>query len=65
MPATAPAVPRFRRPSVSGRPTADEHDRCDVCPHPVVDHDAIAVRYCRATRNADTGRACACRPAAG
>ena len=35
--------------------------RCDVCPHPIGDHDAIAVRFCRATRATASERGCACR----
>ena len=37
--------------------------RCDVCPHPVPDHDAIGLRFCRATRNSRLDRGCVCRPA--
>jgi hypothetical protein len=36
---------------------------CDVCPHSVVDHDPIALRFCRATVAAAIDRGCACRPA--
>ena len=36
--------------------------RCDVCPHAVDEHDAIGLRFCRATRNAALDRSCACLP---
>jgi hypothetical protein len=36
---------------------------CDVCRHTVADHDAIALRFCRATKNASTLRGCVCQPA--
>jgi hypothetical protein len=34
---------------------------CDACRHPVVDHDAIALRFCRATLRAAIVRGCLCR----
>ena len=63
MSATAPAVARVGRPHgpEATSQLMDEEPRCDVCPHPVADHDAIGLRFCRATRNAGTGRGCACR----
>jgi hypothetical protein len=36
---------------------------CDVCPHSVVDHDAIGSRFCRATMDSAIIRSCVCRPA--
>ncbi|TFV89103.1 RGCVC family protein [Blastococcus sp. CT_GayMR16] len=34
---------------------------CAVCPHPLVAHDAISLRYCRATEaQAATTRGCVC-----
>ena len=42
---------------------AVEDPRCDVCPHPVVHHDAIGLRFCRATLDSALVRSCVCRPA--
>jgi hypothetical protein len=36
---------------------------CDVCRHAIVDHDAIALRFCRATQSAAIVRGCVCQPA--
>jgi hypothetical protein len=58
------AAPPLARPAVSseaGSPAVDEDVRCDVCPHPVVDHDLIGLRFCRATRSAGSERGCVCR----
>jgi len=50
-----------------GRPEATpqfvDDPICDVCPHPFIDHDAIALRFCRATMASATVRSCVCRPA--
>jgi hypothetical protein len=35
-------------------------DVCDRCPHPLSAHDAISLRFCRATGNGDLPRGCAC-----
>jgi hypothetical protein len=64
MSASAPVAARIGRPQgplTAIPPITDEDPRCDVCPHPVADHDAIGLRFCRATRNAGTDRGCACR----
>jgi hypothetical protein len=45
------------RPQSAGDPT------CNACPHPTGEHDAIAARYCRATRASAADRGCVCRPA--
>lgn len=37
--------------------------RCEACPHPAADHDAIALRFCRATVAAALERGCVCSPA--
>ncbi|WP_221888176.1 RGCVC family protein [Geodermatophilus aquaeductus] len=34
---------------------------CGVCPHRVDDHDAIALRFCRATLAGALDRGCVCR----
>jgi hypothetical protein len=34
---------------------------CDVCPHAVFSHDAIGLRFCRATLNGAITRGCVCR----
>jgi hypothetical protein len=61
MSAAAPPVARLEVSSEAGSPVTHEGGRCDVCPHPVVDHDPIGLRFCRATRSADSERGCACR----
>ncbi|MGY2128905.1 RGCVC family protein [Blastococcus sp. SYSU DS0617] len=35
-------------------------DACGNCPHPLSAHDAISLRFCRATRAGDLPRGCAC-----
>ncbi len=35
---------------------------CAVCPHPLDGHDAIALRFRRATAGAQIDRGCVCRP---
>ncbi|SDC91944.1 hypothetical protein SAMN05660690_2924 [Geodermatophilus telluris] len=44
-------------------PGSVDEPRCDGCPHPASDHDAIALRFCRATLAAALDRGCVCRPA--
>ncbi|MGR6965001.1 RGCVC family protein [Geodermatophilus sp. URMC 61] len=65
MPASASTASRTGQqeqpPEVTPRSVDDP--RCDVCSHPVVDHDAIALRFCRATLAAAIARGCVCRPA--
>jgi hypothetical protein len=34
---------------------------CDVCPHDVAGHDAIGLRFCRATVSGALTRGCICR----
>jgi hypothetical protein len=34
---------------------------CAACPHPLDEHDAIAMRFCRATASAGHDRGCVCR----
>jgi hypothetical protein len=43
---------------------ADQDDAaaCDVCPHALSGHDAIGLRFCRATLNGAITRGCICRP---
>jgi hypothetical protein len=54
--ATTPAVVR------PGTVPATEHEPgCEVCPHPLADHDAIGLRFCRATSSGGLDRGCACR----
>ncbi len=59
---TASRTGRHERPLEAMPPSVDD-PRCDVCPHPVDDHDAIALRFCRATLAAAITRGCVCRPA--
>jgi hypothetical protein len=43
----------------TGAPVAA--DACAVCPHPIAAHDAISLRFCRATEaSAATNRGCVC-----
>ena len=49
-------VPQTTPPSL-GDPT------CDVCPHPVRQHDPIGRRFCEATGNSALDRGCVCLPA--
>jgi hypothetical protein len=57
---TEPAAVRVQ-PSPDTTPATDP--ACDVCPHPVTSHDAIGLRFCRATRNSAIDRGCVCRHA--
>ena len=59
---TASRTGRHERP-LEATPRSVDDPRCDVCPHPVDDHDAIALRFCRATLAAAVTRGCVCRPA--
>jgi hypothetical protein len=44
-------------------PRSVDDPGCDACPHPVVHHDAIALRFCRATLTTAVIRGCVCRVA--
>jgi hypothetical protein len=59
---TALRTGRHERPA-AGTPGSLDDPRCGVCPHPVADHDAIALRFCRATMAAAIDRGCACQVA--
>jgi hypothetical protein len=37
-------------------------EACPACPHPLDIHDAIALRFCRATMSGGKPRGCACSP---
>jgi hypothetical protein len=65
MPAAASTAPRTAQDerTPEGIPQSVAAARCDVCPHPVADHDAIALRFCRATLAGAGVRGCVCRPA--
>ncbi|MGZ4607252.1 MAG: RGCVC family protein [Blastococcus sp.] len=54
------ALPRFEgeRPLDA---TTQFDAACDVCPHPLAGHDAIGLRYCRATLAGAFTRGCVCR----
>jgi hypothetical protein len=58
---TPSATGQHERPRDS-IPHAGSEPDCDVCPHPVADHDAIGLRFCRATKNTGTVRGCVCQP---
>jgi hypothetical protein len=55
------SVQQQRQPEAA--PQSIDNALCEVCRHAVVDHDAIALRFCRATKNASTVRGCVCQPA--
>jgi hypothetical protein len=59
---TAPTLPTLAdtAPDLSGPGTAAE-PACDVCPHPAAAHDAIGLRFCRATLAGALTRGCSCR----
>ena len=59
---TASRTGQHARPPEATRQSVDDPS-CDVCPHPVGGHDAIALRFCRATRAAAIVRGCVCQPA--
>jgi hypothetical protein len=59
---TAARTGRQERPS-EATPRSVHDPGCDVCPHPVAGHDAIALRFCRATTTAAIVRGCVCRAA--
>jgi len=59
---TASRTAQQERP-LAAMPQFADDPMCDVCPHPVVDHDAIGLRFCRATMASDIARGCVCRPA--
>ena len=33
---------------------------CDVCEHPIAEHDSISLRYCKATMSSALARHCIC-----
>ena len=35
---------------------------CDVCVHPIAEHDSISLRYCKATLSSALSRRCICAP---
>jgi hypothetical protein len=60
LPSTASRIGQHQRPEADTPGSVDD-PRCDVCPHPAADHDAIALRFCRATLAAAMNRGCVCR----
>jgi hypothetical protein len=65
MPALTSTVSRTDQPGRPSMPTSQpgEDAMCSVCPHPVDGHDAIGLRFCRATATGGIDRGCVCRPA--
>jgi hypothetical protein len=57
---TASRTDQHERPR-EAIPRSVDDPGCDVCPHPVVGHDAIALRFCRATVAAAIVRGCVCQ----
>ena len=60
---TAPAT---TSPETVDQPATDPSDvpvagLCAVCPHPLADHDRIALRFCQATGAQGSSRGCSCR----
>jgi hypothetical protein len=59
----APAAPRTGRHERTpvAQPAPSTPPACGACPHPEADHDAIALRFCRASEaQATTTRGCVC-----
>lgn len=48
-------------PSVTGPADVPVAGLCAVCPHPLADHDRIALRFCQATGAQGSSRGCSCR----
>jgi hypothetical protein len=42
------------------RPGPAPEAACAACPHPLTGHDAVALRYCRATVSSALDRGCIC-----
>lgn len=42
-------------------PADDAGTACDVCAHELASHDALGLRFCRATRDSSLPRGCICR----
>jgi hypothetical protein len=61
-PSTTARTGQHARPAEVTAQSAGDR-RCDVRPHPVVEHDGIALRFCRATAAAALARGCVCPPA--
>jgi hypothetical protein len=57
---SSPTVPASAGSAPGGLATAP---LCDVCPHVLAGHDAISLRFCRATLDGAIGRGCICRSA--
>jgi hypothetical protein len=60
MPAPPSTAVLERSPQTAPQPLDDPG--CDVCPHSMTHHDAIGLRFCRATRASAIDRGCVCRP---
>ena len=58
MTTSAPVSPA---PTPLAAATVPDPDTCSTCPHPLEQHDAIALRYCAATMAAALGRGCICQ----
>ena len=48
-------------PGTTAVPVPAAEPACAACPHPVVGHDAIGLRFCRATVDSGVPRGCVCR----
>ncbi|SEO48525.1 RGCVC family protein [Trujillonella endophytica] len=55
MPALTAPAPTVPAPSAG--------PACGACPHPLAAHDAVGLRYCRATAISELDRGCVCRTA--
>lgn len=60
-PDTAPDAMPDAMPDTTPGPGAAAGPGCDACPHPVAAHDAISLRFCRATLSGALTRGCSCR----
>ncbi len=53
-----PSVPTTQAPS--SHREDDGSAQCDACEHELADHDAIGLRFCRATQEQALTRSCLC-----
>ena len=61
MPTSTTSRPGTHERPAEGAPQPVDDDGCAACPHPVTAHDAIGLRYCRATQATGADRGCVCR----
>jgi hypothetical protein len=57
---SAPSFPAELAPDRALAVAPEAEGACAMCPHPLADHDAISLRFCRATEAQATTRGCVC-----